>query len=126
MKTKTVVIMIAFLLAGLLLTVPAMAQMKGHTGGTGETRIHFNVASAANLAKAPGITQPIADAIVKYRTEKGPFKKADDLLNVPGITKDVLKEINPQVGTEGDLFTVPKAGETLEDDEDVPLAPSKC
>jgi len=126
MKTKTLVIMVAFLLAGLLLAVPAMAQMKGHTGGTGETRIHFNTASAANLAKAPGITPAIADAIVKFREEKGAFKKADDLSNVPGITKDVLKEINPQVGTEGELFTVPKAGETLEDEGDVPLAPSKC
>jgi len=103
-----------------------MAQMKGHTGGMGETRIHFNTASAANLAKAPGITPAIAEAICKYRDEKGAFKKADDLLNVPGITKDALKEINPQIGTEGDLFTVPKAGETLEDEGDVPLAPSKC
>lgn len=126
MKTKAFVIIVAFLIAGLWLTVPAMAQMKGHTGGTGETRIHFNTASAANLAKAPGITPAIADAIVKYRGEK-PIKKGDDLLNVPGITADVLKQINPQVGTEGDLFTVPKPGETLDEEEgDVPLAPSKC
>jgi competence ComEA-like helix-hairpin-helix protein len=125
MKTKAVVIFFAFLLAGLWLTMPAMAQHKGHTGGLGEARIHFNMASAANLAKAPGITPAIAEAIVKYREEK-PFKKAEDLLNVPGITKDVLKEINPQIGTEGDLYTVPRAGETLEDEGDVPLAPSKC
>ena len=102
-----------------------MAQMKGHTGGTGETRIHFNTASAVNLAKAPGISPVLAEAIVKYRAEK-PFKQADDLLNVPGITKDVMKEINPQVGTEGDLFTVPKPGEELDEDGDVPLSPSKC
>jgi competence ComEA-like helix-hairpin-helix protein len=126
MKAKAVVTIVAFLLAGLWLAAPAMAQHKGHTGGLGESRIHFNIATAANLAKAPGITPAIADAIVKYREEKGPIKKGDDLLNVPGITKDVLKEINPQVGTEGDLFTVPRPGEELEDDGDVPLAPSKC
>jgi len=124
MQRKSIVILASFLLAACL-AAPLMAQMKGHTGGLGEARIHFNTASAANLAKAPGITPAIADAIVKYRDEK-PIKSADDLLNVPGITKDVLKEINPQVGTEGDLFTVPRAGEELEDDGDVPLAPSKC
>ncbi len=126
MKTKAFALIAVFLLAAVWLAAPALAQMKGHTGGLGEARIHFNIASAANLAKAPGITPEIAAAIVKYREEKGPFKKADDLLNVPGITKDILKQINPQVGTEGDMFTVPRAGETLEDEGDVPLAPSKC
>lgn len=125
MQKKAIVVLAVLFVAALWLAAPSMAQMRGHTGGTGETRIHFNTASAANLAKAPGITPAIAEAIVKYRAEK-PFKTADDLLNVPGITKDVLKQINPQVGTEGDLFAVPKPGEELEDEEDVPLSPSKC
>ena len=126
MRTKAVVVFVAFLVAALWLTTPAMAQHKGHTGGLGEARIHFNTASAANLAKAPGITPAIAAAIVKYREEKGPFKGPDDLLNVPGFTKDVQKEVNPQVGDKGELYTIAKPGETLEDEEDVPLAPSKC
>lgn len=105
----------------------AMAQGKGHTGGLGEQRIPFNWASATNLAKAPGITPEIAEAICEYRDENGPFQKPEDLLNVPGITKEIYEKINPQVGTEGDIYTVPRPGEELEEeDEDIPLAPSKC
>ena len=73
-----------------------------------------------------GITKDIAEAICKFREENGPFKKAEDLMKVPGITKEVYEEINPQVGTEGDLYTVPRPGEELEEEEDVPLSPSKC
>jgi len=127
MNTKGVIILVAFILACLLPVAPVIAQQRGHAGGLGEARIQFNFASAANLAKAPGITPAIADAIVKYRMEEKPFKKADDLLKVKGITAEVLKQINPQVGTEGDLYTLPRAGETLEEEkEDAPLGVSKC
>lgn len=127
MKLKTkMFVFIAMLLAGIWLASPAMAQHKGHTGGLGEARIHFNTSSAANLAKAPGVTPAIAEAIVKYRETNGPFKKPEDLLKVPGITPELLKQINPQLGMEGELYCLPKAGETLEEEEDVPLAPSKC
>lgn len=128
MKTKGTLILLAALLISLWAVYPALAQKKkGHTGGLGEVRIHFNISSAENLAKAPGITPEIADAICKYRQEHGAFMKPEDLLKVPGITPEVYKEINPQVGTEGDLYTVPRPGEELEEeDEDVPLAPSKC
>ena len=93
----------------------------------GEVRSQFNYASSVNLAKAPGITEEIAEAICDYRDEEGLFTKPEDLLNVPGITQEVYGKINPRVGTEGDLYTVPKPGEELEEeDEDIPLAPSKC
>jgi competence ComEA-like helix-hairpin-helix protein len=117
---------LGLLLTLLWLELPAMAQgRKGHTGGLGETKIHFNTSSAKNLSKANGITPEIADAIVKARKKK-PFKKPDDLLTVPGITKEVLKKINPQLGVEGDLYTVPRPGEKLEEEDDEPLSPSKC
>ena len=115
------------LIAFICWTGPAMAQGKGHTGGLGEVRIQFNFASAVNLAKAPGITPEIAEAICKYRDEKGPFMQPEDLLKVPGITPEVYKQINPQVGTEGDIYTVPRPGEELEEEEEeIPLTPSKC
>jgi competence ComEA-like helix-hairpin-helix protein len=127
MKTKVTLILLAALLTCLWTVSPSLAQKKrGHTGGLGEARIEFNVSSANNLAKALGITKEIAEAIVKYREEKGAFKKPEDLLKVPGITPEVFKQINPQVGTEGDLYTVPRPGEQLEEEEDAPLAPSKC
>jgi len=118
-----------------LLTVMAMSALlllaagpaAAVEGGLGIKKIHFNRASAVNLAKAPGITDEIAEAIVEYRETRGFFKKPKDLLKVPGITKEVYDRINPQVGPEGDMFTVPRKGEVLEEEEDEPaLSPSKC
>ncbi|MBI5577798.1 MAG: helix-hairpin-helix domain-containing protein [Deltaproteobacteria bacterium] len=128
MRIKPTFIMLATLLVCMWSAAPSMAQkQKGHTGGLGESRIQLNLASPKNLVKAPGITESIAEAIVKYRQEKGPFKKPEDLLKVPGITKEVFTQIKPQVGAEGDLYTLPRPGEALEEeDEDAPLSPSKC
>jgi competence ComEA-like helix-hairpin-helix protein len=127
MKYRVLSFMAMMLMVGIFSTGYALAQEKGHTGGLGEQRIEFNLSSEGNLAKAPGITPDIAKAIIKYRDENGPFKKAEDLLNVPGITQEIYKKINPRVGTEGDLYTVPREGEELqEEDEDIPLSPSKC
>ena len=125
MKTKAIGILCMLSLAAVWCVHAAPAQQKGHTGGLGEARIYFNYSSAENLAKAPGMTLKIADAIVDYREDVGPFKNAEDLLKVPGITREVYKKINPQVGTEGELYTVPREGEELEED-DIPLSPSKC
>ena len=127
MKNKLTIFLTAMSIIILCLAGPALGQGEGHTGGLGEVKILFNYSSVTNLAKAPGITPEIAEAICKYRDENGPFMKPEDLLNVPGITKEVYKKINPQVGAEGDLYTVPRPGEELEEeDEEIPLTPSKC
>ena len=124
MKTKALQTLLAILMAAFI-ALPAMAQQRGHTGGLGEARIYFNVSSPENLAKAPGMDLVLADAIVEYREDIGPFKKPEDLLKVPGITREIYEQINPRTGTEGELYTVPREGEELEDD-DIPLSPSKC
>ena len=93
----------------------------------GEKKIHLNIASKDQLMKIDGMTEDIAKAIVEYREKSGFFKNPEDLLNVQGITQEIYRKINPKIGTEGDLYTVPRAGEELEeDDEDIPLSPSKC
>ena len=101
----------------------------GHEGGLGEKRIHVNIANVEQLLKVEGMTPEIAEAIVTYREETGVFKKPEDLLKVPGITPDVYDTLNPQVGAEGDLYLIPgESGDADgdEEDEDVPMSPSKC
>jgi len=124
MKKTILRILWIFVLAACI-TFPLLAQQRGHTGGLGEARIYFNYSSPENMAKAPGMDLDLADAIVEYREDVTPFKKPEDLLKVPGITQDIYDQVNPQKGTEGELYTVPREGEELEDD-DIPLSPSKC
>ena len=55
------------------------------------TPVNVNSADAKTIADAlAGIGQKKAEAIVKYRTEKGPFKTVEDLTQVSGITKKIL------------------------------------
>ena len=63
-------------------------------------RIDINSASAAELAKLPGIGPSKAEAIVEFR-QKEPFVKAEDLRKVKGIGDKLYDSIKDQV-TVGD------------------------
>ncbi|MBW1801724.1 MAG: helix-hairpin-helix domain-containing protein [Deltaproteobacteria bacterium] len=99
-----------------------------HEGGLGIKKVPLNIATAEQLLKIKGMTEELAEAIVKYREKSGFFKKPEDLLKVPGMTKDVYDQLDPQVGSEGDLYCIPKEGDEGEDEEDEEpvLSPSKC
>ena len=118
-----------YIFIGMIITLAIIAAGNAsaqHEGGLGEKKIHLNIASEDQLMKIEGMTEDLAKSVVEYREKSGFFKNPEDLLNVPGITQEVYKKINPKMGTEGDLYTVPRAGEELEEDEDIPLSPSKC
>ena len=119
-----------YIFIGMIITLAVIAAGNAsaqHEGGLGEKKIHLNIASEDQLMKIEGMTEGLAKAIMDYREKSGFFKNPEDLLNVPGITQDIYKKIDPKMGTEGDLYSVPRQGEDLEeDDEDIPLSPSKC
>ena len=97
-----------------------------HEGGLGEDKVHLNIATVNQLLRIDGMTKALAEAIVEYREESGFFKVPEDLLDVPGMTKELFDKLSPQVGTEGDLFCVPKEGSDEDEDEEPILSPSKC
>ncbi len=97
-----------------------------HEGGLGIKKIHINIADKEQLMKIDGMTEDLANAVIEYRKKSGFFKKPEDMLKVPGITKDVYKKLNPQTGAEGDLYCVPRKGSDDEEDEEPILSPSKC
>lgn len=126
MKDKRLPILaFAVLCFGMILAFAGTAPAQ-HTGGLGEKKVPLNIANVDQLLKIEGMTEDLAKAIVEYREKQGYFKKPEDLLKVPGITQEVFKKLNPQVGTEGDIYCVPKPGAEEEEEEDIPLSPSKC
>jgi competence protein ComEA len=60
-------------------------------------KININTAGAWLLAALPGIGEARAGAIIAYRTENGPFRDINELLNVPGIGEATLENIRDLV-----------------------------
>ena len=64
---------------------------------SGDGRIHLNRATAAELDDLPGIGPVIAERIVAHRSEHGPFRAVEDLLDVPGIGEAKLATLRDLV-----------------------------
>ena len=77
-----------------------MRLRAGNRQGAGATPggpINVNTASATELEALPGVGEVIAQAIVDYRTENGPFASVDQLLDVSGIGEATLEDIRELV-----------------------------
>ncbi|MDI6813825.1 MAG: helix-hairpin-helix domain-containing protein [Desulfitobacteriaceae bacterium] len=55
------------------------------TASSGGSKININTAGVAELDKLPGIGPALAERIVQYRTDNGPFVRPEDLQEVAGI-----------------------------------------
>ncbi len=92
-KTLALVVAVALLLPSLSL-VYAQNQARPT-----QAKINLNTASAAELQSLPRIGPKVAQRIIDYRTQHGPFKKIEDLMKVRGIGEKVFNQIK-------DLITV--------------------
>jgi competence ComEA-like helix-hairpin-helix protein len=63
--------------------------------------IDLNRARAEDLAAVPGLGPALAQRILAYRRAHGPFKKMDDLAQVPGISSEKLEKLKPYLGLGG-------------------------
>lgn len=69
-----------------------MAALLLGAGAAWAGPVNINKADAKTLAKElDGVGPAKAEAIVKYRTEKGPFKSAADLGKVDGVGPAILE-----------------------------------
>ena len=66
------------------------------------TRIDLNTASAAQIAAVLGIKETAASAIVKYRTEHGPFGSIAELKKVPGFEQIKPEEYKDKLVVSGE------------------------
>lgn len=55
--------------------------------------VNLNTATIDELVLIPGIGDITAQRIIDYRERKGNFETIEDLLNISGISKDKLKDI---------------------------------
>ena len=86
------------------------------------TPVNINTADAKTIAESlSGIGLKKAEAIVKYRTEKGLFKTVDELENVSGVGKKTVEKIKKDVLLSDAVAVEPKADEKLDEKNDKKL-----
>ena len=55
--------------------------------------VNLNTATPQELRALPGIGPSLAKKIIEFRTKKGGFKRAEELLAVPGISEKRWKAL---------------------------------
>lgn len=78
------------LLDGEQVRVPVIGETPPAAGADSAGRVRVNAADAAALETLPGIGPALAQRIIAWRTDNGPFRSVEDLLAVPGIGEKVL------------------------------------
>ena len=69
----------------------------GSSGGSAGVLVNINTASAAELESLPGIGPVLAQRIVDYREQHGPFRTLSDLQKVSGIGPKTFESIEPHI-----------------------------
>jgi competence ComEA-like helix-hairpin-helix protein len=70
-------------------TEPASAAAPEDAAESSAMAFNLNTCTADDLVKnIPGCFPELAESIIKYRTKIGSFKRIEELLDVPGITKE--------------------------------------
>jgi competence ComEA-like helix-hairpin-helix protein len=62
--------------------------------------ININTASVDELESIPHIGRKTAETIVQFRTENGPFRRPEDLMQIRGISEKRFIEIQTFLRTE--------------------------
>ena len=88
-------------LALLLAALPGLAAEAKPPEGGGK-KVNINSADAGQLALLPRVGPSVAQRIIDYRKQNGPFKKAEDLMLVQGIGEKTYQLIKPYVATAGE------------------------
>jgi len=68
--------------------------------------VNINTASLEVLACLPGVTRELAQAIISYRTSSGFFPNTAYLLMVPGMTRDIFKQVASRVSARSETFRI--------------------
>ena len=93
-RTKTAI-------AFLLVLVSAIASLPAAAAETKKV-VNINSADVSQLAMLPRVGPSVAERIVDYRKENGPFKKPEDLMLVQGIGEKTFQLLKPYLAISGE------------------------
>ena len=96
-----------FRLAALTLTIAALTACSSHVAYSPTsnekrqtTAVNINTANVDELELLPHVGPKTAVAIVEFRTQNGPFRRPEMLLQIRGMSEAKFAEIEPYIRTE--------------------------
>jgi len=87
MKMKNIIGCIAMFLLFSALTCGVYAEDEN------KEKLNLNAATVEELSKIPGLNKDIAEKIIELREENGEFVDMEELLDVPGINNQLLRQL---------------------------------
>ncbi|HRC85040.1 MAG TPA: helix-hairpin-helix domain-containing protein [Thermoanaerobaculia bacterium] len=90
-----------------LLALPSFAAEAPAQG-----KVNVNTATAEQLTLLPRVGPALAERILDFRKENGPFKKPEDLMLVRGIGQKSFELLAPYVTTSGETTLKAKVRST--------------
>lgn len=93
MRKVTAILLLVLFLSGVLGVTASFAAEKVKES----QKININRTSISQLYGLPGMTEPLAKAIIGYSMEENRFDTLNDLLKVQGMTKEYLDKIAPYI-----------------------------
>ncbi|HNX49514.1 MAG TPA: helix-hairpin-helix domain-containing protein [Thermoanaerobaculaceae bacterium] len=84
------------------LTLAAILAGESLAAGAAAGQINVNTATAQELQLLPRVGPALAQRIVDFRTENGPFKASEELTRVKGIGEKSFALLQPYVNVQGD------------------------
>ncbi|HRI14318.1 MAG TPA: type II secretion system protein GspK [Verrucomicrobiota bacterium] len=84
------------------LTVEDQTELRG--------AINLNTASVEVLMCLPGVTRPLAQAVVAHRKANGFFPHIAELLQVSGMNRELFKQVAPHVTVRSETFRILSEG----------------
>lgn len=91
-------ILSSLVLVGILLTSAVSAAVAAEARRV----VNVNTADTSQLALLPRVGPAVAQRIVDFRKENGPFKSPEDLMLVQGIGEKTYQLIKPYVAVSGE------------------------
>ena len=85
----------SLILVGIVLTCLPSFAAEGR-------KVNVNTADASQLALLPRVGPSVAQKIIDFRKENGPFKSAEDLMLVQGIGEKTYQLLKPYVAVSGE------------------------
>lgn len=97
LRVKNIILTIGVVLLTAIMCIPVAFAEEKLTGKT----VNINTATAEELATVPLISEELAEAIVEYREEAGDFQVIEELLQVDGFDRKLLRRIKTFLLLEG-------------------------